>query len=196
MSRSLAGLWLAPRLARLPKDVALDFRSDLTIEAFLAGGADLGIFFDAQPTAQMTAETLIVVDISVVSAPRLADGRAPPESVADARSFRLVGLSGQSWLGPRATPGLRASLTFDGIQAMYEAAASGLGLAPGIHPLVDPYLASRRLMVLSPFERVRGGAYFLVATKQALRSKKVATVRDWLVGEASRPAPPQDWMPA
>ena len=133
VSRSLAGLWLAPRLSRLPKDVTLDFRSDVTIETLLAGGADLGIFFDVRPE-QATAEVLIPVEISVVSAPRLADGRPPPESVGGAVSFDLIGLSGQPWLWPRAERAARPSLTFDGVQAMYEAAASGLGLAPGFIP--------------------------------------------------------------
>ena len=189
VSRSLAGLWLAPRLSRLPKDVTLDFRSDVTIEAFLAGGADLGIFFDIRP-AQAMAEVLIPVEISVVSAPRLAGDRPPPKAVGDLISFNLLGLSGQDWFWARAEPSARASFIFDGAQAMYEAATSGLGLAPGIHPLVEPYFASRRLVELAPFGRVRGGAYNLVATRQALRSRKVAKVRDWLLREANEPLVP------
>jgi LysR family glycine cleavage system transcriptional activator len=141
-SRSFAGLWLAPRLERLPKGVGLDLRSDLTLEAFLSGGADLGIFFDPAPTPRAKTDTLLPVGIAVVSAPRLIDGRAPP---GDARptSVPLIELAGQPRFWPDRIPGARASFTFDGLQAMYEAAASGLGLAPGVHPLVEPLYCER-----------------------------------------------------
>ena len=71
------------------------------------------------------------------------------------------------------------------MQAMYEAVASGLGLAPGVHPLVEPYFASRRLVELTAFGRTPGGAHYLVATRRSLRSRKVAEVRDWLQREAT-----------
>ena len=183
LSRSLAGLWLAPRLSRLPKGVALDLRSDLTLEACLAGNADLGIFYEPRPPA----ERLIPVEISVVSAPRLADGHAAPRDPTEVHSVTLIDLAGQSWFWRRTAPGLRASLTFDGAQAMYEAVASGLGLAPGVHPLVEPYLASGRVVELPGFGRIAAGAYQLVTTRRALRSRSVALVRDWLLREASGP---------
>ena len=182
-SRSFAGLWLAPRLERLPEGMTLDLRSDLTLEACLGGGADLGIFFDPAPTPQARVEVLLPVEISVVGAPRLVDGRRPPEDPR-ATSIPLIELAGQSRFWPDRIPAARASLTFDGLQAMYEAAASGLGLAPGVHPLVEPYLASGRLVEWPAFGRTPGGAYRLVATRQALRAKNVAALRDWLMREA------------
>lgn len=181
VSRSLAGLWLAPRLSRLPKGVELDLRSDMTLEACLAGEADLGIFYEPPPPA----ERLIPVEITVVSAPRLIDGRAAPKDATELSSVSLIDLAGQSWFWPRTAPGSRASLTFDGVQAMYEAVASGLGLAPGVHPLVEPYLASGRLVELPGFGRMPGGAYHLVSARRASRSRSVALVRDWLLREAS-----------
>lgn len=181
VSRSLAGLWLAPRLSRLPKGVELDFKSDMTLEACLAGEADLGIFYEPPPPA----ERLIPVEITVVSAPRLIDGRAAPKDASELSSVSLIDLAGQSWFWPRTAPGLRASLTFDGAQAMYEAVASGLGLAPGVHPLVEPYLASGRLVERPGFGRMPGGAYHLVMARRASRSRSVALVRDWLLREAS-----------
>ena len=188
VSRSVTGLWLARRLPRLPKGVALDLRSDLTLEAFLAGGADLGIFFDPRAPGAVS-ELLLPIELAVVSAPRLADGRPAPTDAADIASFPLIDLSGHSWFWSRAASGARAGLVFDGMQAMYEAVASGLGLAPGVHPLVEPYFASRRLVELTAFGRTPGGAHYLVATRQSLRSRKVAEVRDWLQREASSPAP-------
>ncbi len=183
-SRSFAGLWLAPRLKRLPEGVDLDLRSDLTLEGFLGGGADLGIFFDPVPTPQARAEILLPVEITVVGAPGLVDGRTAP-GVPRATSVPLIELAGQPRFWPDRIPGARPSLTFDGLQAMYEAAASGLGLAPGAHPLVEPYLASGRLVELPAFGRTPFGAYRLVATRQALRGRQVAALRDWLLREAS-----------
>ena len=113
-SRSLVGLWLARRLQRLPKGVALDLRSDLTLEASLAGGADLGIFFDPRPAWNVTSERLLPVEITAVSAPRLADGRTAPSDAGDLLSFTLIDLAGQSWFWPRASSVARATLIFDG----------------------------------------------------------------------------------
>ena len=70
---------------------------------------------------------------------------------------------------------------------MYEAVASGLGFAPGVHPLVEPYLQSGRVVELPGFGRMKGGAYQLVTTRRALRSRSVSLVRDWLLREASAP---------
>jgi LysR family transcriptional regulator, glycine cleavage system transcriptional activator len=70
---------------------------------------------------------------------------------------------------------------------MYEAVASGLGLAPGVHPLVEPYLASGRLVELPGFRRMAAGAYQLVTARRALRSRSVAMVRDWPLREAAQP---------
>ena len=66
---------------------------------------------------------------------------------------------------------------------MYEAAASGLGHAPGAHPLAEPYLASGRLVEWPGFGRTPFGAYRLVA-RQSLHAKNVVALRDWLMREA------------
>ncbi len=182
-SRSFAGLWLAPRFERLPEGMTLDLRSDLTLEGVVGGGADLGIFFDPAPTPQASAEMLLSVEIAVVGAPRFVGGRTPED--ARATSVPLIELAGQPRFWPDRIPGARAALTFDGLQAMYEAAASGLGLAPGAHPLVEPYLASGRLVEWPEFGRRPFGAYRLVATRQSLRAKNVAALRDWLMREAA-----------
>ena len=189
ISRSLAGLWLAPRLARLPKQIALEFHSDLALEDVLANAADLGVFFGGAALGGLVAQELLPIQLSVVCAPRLADGRAPPPRDADLSAYSLLDLPPHIGLWRRLDPAARGSLSFDGVQAMYEAAAAGLGLAHGLHPLVEPYLASGRLVELPWIERAAGGAYYLVATRGGLRSEKVARVFDWLLAEAALAAP-------
>ena len=50
-SRSFAGLWLAPRLERLPEGVTLDLRSDLTLEALSWRRRRSRDFFRSRPDA-------------------------------------------------------------------------------------------------------------------------------------------------
>jgi LysR family glycine cleavage system transcriptional activator len=186
VSRSVAGLWLAPRLARLSNDVSLELRSDLAPADLLADAADLGIFFGDAPLAGLISEELLPIELSVVCAPRLADGRAAPMESRDVSDFTLLDLAPHFGLWRRLSSDAHASRAFDGIQAMYEAAASGLGLAHGLHPLVEPYLADGRLIELPWIKRAPMGAYRLFATRTALRSKKVAKVSNWLKSEAAR----------
>lgn len=188
ISRSLAALWLVSRLARCPSEIGLDFRADLTLDDLRKGAADLGIFFGDCAGSGLVVAPLLQIALSVVSAPRLADGRPAPERLDDLSSFRLLNLSNPSRLWRQLLPEATEFLTFDGIHPMFEAAAQGLGVAPGIFPLVEPYLASGRLIEAGFCPRAPAGAYYLVATEHALRSAAVANLRRWLVAEAGSPA--------
>ena len=149
ISRSLAALWLVSRLARCPGEVALDFRADVTLEDLRTGAADLGIFFGDCAGSGLVVAPLLQIALSVVSAPLLADGRPAPERLDDLSYFRLLTLSNPPGLWRRLLPEATEFMTFDGIHPMFEAAAQGLGVAPGIIPLVEPYLANGRLIEAS-----------------------------------------------
>ncbi|HME27659.1 MAG TPA: LysR substrate-binding domain-containing protein [Acetobacteraceae bacterium] len=190
ISRSLAATWLAPRLRRYAADVALDLRAELTLDDLRDGAADLGIFFGACAAPDLVAEPLLPVELSVVSASRLADGRAAPSRLDDLRSYHLLALSNPPGLWHRLLPDPPEFLTFDSIQVMYEAATQGLGLAPGLSPLVNPYLANGRLVRPDMYRPAPVGAYYLVANRRALRSRDVVNVRQWLTAEAVRSSPP------
>ena len=184
ISRSLAALWLAPRLKRAPPGIGLTFDADLGAVDLRQGAADLGFFFGGGGDG-LSVQALLPIALSVVSAPRLADGRPAPMAPCEISGFARLDLAGQEGLWRRHAPECARPLTFDGIYPLYEAAASGLGLAQGIHPLVEPYLASGRLVELPWIERAAAGAYALVAAPNALRSRKVAKLRDWLAEEAA-----------
>jgi LysR family glycine cleavage system transcriptional activator len=186
ISRSVAGLWLAPRLSRAPLSVAVQLCADLTPSDLRKGAADLGVFYGGAAEG-LDVQALLPIKLSVVSAPRLADGRLAPSAPADLSAFARLDLAGHEGLWRRHAPASHRALTFDGIQVLYEAAASGLGLAHGLHPLVEPYLASGRLVELPWIERSAAGAYALVAAPNALRSQRVCALCDWLAEEMAAP---------
>ena len=187
ISRSLAALWLAPRLSRLPKGMALTLHADLEPAHLRDAAADLGFFFGGAALDGLPTQALLPVELSVVCAPRLADGRSAPIAPTDLSAFKRLDLAGQTGLWRRHVAAPASGIVFDGIQPMYEAAAAGLGLAHGLHPLVEPYLASGRLIELAWIGRRVAGAYALVATPAALRLRKVAALRDWLTAETELP---------
>jgi len=184
VSRSLAALWLVPRLARRPAPVALDLRADLTLQNLRDGVADLGIFYGEPAGSGLIAIPFLPVELSVVSALQLADGRPAPARLDELSLHRLLTLSNPPGIWRRLLPEATEFLTFDGIQVMYEAAAHGLGVAPGLNPLVGPYLTNRRLVELNFCDRTPVGAYYLVATEQALQDRAVADLWHWLVVES------------
>lgn len=190
ISRSVAALWLAPRLRRAPRGVAIELCADVTPADLRNGAADLGLFFGGAAEG-LGVQALLPIALSIVSAPRLADGRPAPSAPADLSAFARLDLAGQNDLWRIHAPASPRALTFDGIHALYEAAASGLGLAHGLHPLVEAYLTNGRLIELPWIERSAAGAYALVAAPNALRSRKVCELRDWLADEMASPGEAQ-----
>lgn len=193
LSHSLAVAWLFPRLerfrARRP-NVEVRIHSTRTAEAIRSGEADLGICASDVDIAGLHAEHLLDVHVAPVAQPEVAaEFRAGPGS-----------LSAHRLLGPSHAPGmwpwwagevgvndgpLRASANFDFAYALYEAAAEGWGIAPGMGVTVAPHLRSGRLVSLGlPSVRYPGG-YRLVGRSVRHRTPAVAALWNWLVEEAS-----------
>lgn len=124
--------------------------------------------------------------------PRRADGPAPPASREAVGGYRLLGLSdpGDVWgtwsrrLLPDG-PRLASSITFDAARPMYEAAASGLGLALGVRPLVTPFLAEGRLVEVPGTELRWPGACHTAALPRTLRAPPARALWTWLQAQAA-----------
>ena len=152
---SFASSWLMPRLARfrrLRPDIDVELETTADLVDFSIADVHAGLRFGEGGWPGLVCERLLDVEVAPVCAPDLM----PPSRQATAEAldrftildlapvlglwddwFRSVGLAGYR---PR-----RAKV-FDNAQVLYEAAAAGMGLALGGAHLVDPYVASGRLM--------------------------------------------------
>lgn len=193
LSHSLAVGWLIPRLkryrARFPH-VDVTIMTLRTAEAVRGGEADLGVCARDVDVSGLHVESLLHMDIAPVACPAIAD------------AFRrgATRLEQQPLLGLKQHPGLwewwadeaniqhcgrlQESVTYDVIQAMYETAATGFGVAPGLSVTVSPYLQSGRLVSLGLPTVHYPHAYRLAAMASRLRTPHIAAFWAWLIDEA------------
>jgi LysR family glycine cleavage system transcriptional activator len=199
ISHSLANLWLTPRLPSFLEEhpgIDLQLQSAGTPDALEAGLVDIGIFFSRTALEGLAAAPLFQLDAFIVAAPTLLDRPSPrPEDPAsdlssDLASWPLLDLTdpGAVWPDWLRTSGCAGSeahtrIFFDSIQAMYQAAANGLGLALGFNPLVDLFLNDGRLRIASQHRRRMPGSYYVAATRRALQQKAVRTLWHWIARE-------------
>jgi len=192
-SHSFAVTWLMPRLGALRArglEIELIIRQGL--DGLRDGQADLAICGGDAAPADFASEVLVELDAFVVSAPTPAGG-APVEQIDDLSDHALLTTAGGAnlwsrWFEqvgrPAAPP--RASQTFPTLQAMYEAAASGMGLALAVPLASERLLAEGRLV-----RRLNAGApigqqYRVV---HAERPRRACTAHeafvDWLKTETA-----------
>jgi LysR family glycine cleavage system transcriptional activator len=88
--------------------------------------------------------------------------------------FRLTGIARRD--GPYRS--------FDNLQLVYEGAAAGLGIAIGLDPLVQPYLANGRLVRVSPDSVTLSRSFHLVRRAERSADRRFNSFRRWLVAEA------------
>ncbi|WP_188607648.1 LysR substrate-binding domain-containing protein [Chelatococcus reniformis] len=191
---SLATSWLMPRLRRFHAlhpsiEVELDPSQDY---ADLDGGAfDFAIRLGELAPAGIPSEPLLDVHVHPVCDPTLAASGAL-RTPADLAHQALLGPGHRpefwpEWarahaLDPAALEPIRR---IDGL-LLYEAAASGMGVAIALDAVVAPYLASGRLV--RPFEApVRSSRSFRLLSPRLRRSSRPARIfRTWLLAEAAR----------
>jgi len=199
ISESLATSWLVPRLARFYEHTAgieLVLRTRGNPIDLIGGAVDVGILYGHGKWANLVSHRLFGVEAFVVSAQVLIGDRQPPRHVAEIADHRLLEVldppgQWQEWLmgvkydGP--LPSTRTS--FDSAVVLYEAASQGLGLALGMRPLIDPFLAEGRLTVAIDSTVPMSGSFYMVATPDARRYKAVQLLWRWIAAEAARMSP-------
>ena len=199
LSHSLAVGWLIPRIERfyaLHPHIEVAIVTTRTAEAIRAGVADLGLCAGDVDVADLHAETLLQGCITPVASPAVARRlREGTRRLADERLLTFAQHQDMwAWWSHEAGVdcGLpREASTFDMAQALYEAAAAGLGIAPGIDVIMAGHLSSGRLVELGLPAVRYPGAYRLVAKPSRLRSNQVAPLWAWLKDEAARDRRPQ-----
>lgn len=194
LSHSLAVGWLMPRIERFhdahPR-IEVAMLTTRTAEAVRAGTADLGLCATDVDTAGLHVEHLLDVSVTPMASPEIAAAfRAGQGRLADHRLLTFTQHPDLwAWWARQAgldDHGLPRARIFDMAQALYEAAAAGWGLAPGIDVIAKSYLDSGRLVELGlPTVHYPGG-YRLVARPSRMRASQAEPFRAWLRAEAGR----------
>ena len=190
-SHSMATHWIAPRMARLKQEEGIDLDVVPTRDPDIlrSGEAQLALWGGVE-IADFHAEPIIDVDARPVCAPRLADGRASPESEAALTDYPLLGVREphdmwNRWLAGAGLAGERSIRSFATLGMMYEAAAAGMGVALAVPMLCERPLAAG---LLAPCGRAlpTGERYRLYrAGRRAARSPAETRLMHWLKREAT-----------
>ncbi len=192
LSHSLAVGWLIPRLDRLRArhpQIDVVIRTERTAAVIRAGDADLGVCANDVDVSGLVAEHFLDMHIFPVAAPAIG---AAYRAGAGLERLRLLAVVQHpdvwDWWSRevgRPMPGLRAAQTFDVLQAMYEAAVAGHGVAAASHVTVQPHLVSGRLVELGLPAARFPGCYNLAATARRLQSPPVRAVWAWMRDDAA-----------
>lgn len=184
---SFAALWLFPRLAAFETEhPGIDLRVSTVARAPDAtrDNVDLAVAIGTGDWPSWTSQRLMAMRCRPVCAPALRKTLRTP---ADLEHHTLLGVSQprgfwRRWCREAGLPPFapHRTLRFEGLHLLYEAAASGLGVALAFDDLVAPYLADGRLV--EPFDHsfVPDQAYQLLM-RPGERRRAVRIVRDWLL---------------
>lgn len=191
-SHSLAVGWLMPRLQAVREHgVDLDLGIEQGMDALRRGQADVAICGGEEAPRDFPSEVLLDLDAFIVSAPKLAGGRIPPESLEDVSRHELLSTVSSPalwarWLERvgRTSQGPARGPTYPTLHAMYEASANGLGLALAVPLAAERFLSEGRLTPQLALRAPIGQQYRLVyADRRQADRRPVATFVAWLKGE-------------
>lgn len=189
-SHSFASAWLMPRLTELNKRLGIEVEIIPThdFNALRSGEAHLGIWGGLSIPDDMIAETVVDANVVPVAAPGIAGHRDPIRIAEHLADYPLLSIrnpgglwdrwfaaSGQSY---RLTPVVREYAT---LQLMYEAAASGAGIALAMPLVAEPWLRAGKLVPCAPNTVPLGEAYRLYRPiRRVARSETEQRFADWL----------------
>jgi DNA-binding transcriptional LysR family regulator len=186
--------WLVPNLPRFNAghpdiEVSLD-TAQRQIE-FPRDGVDLAIRMGRGDWPDLYAACLVTEELVPVCAPALAAGIRTAADLAGQTLLQVVNVS-EDWAGWARLAGATETAIdfgkgprFDNIAMALAAAAEGIGIAMGRHPLIDADVAAGRLVpVLGPPRRGQTG-YWLLAGRDSLARPEVLAFRDWICAELS-----------
>ena len=189
LSHSLAIGWLIPRLTAFKAhqpDIQLLLKVDRTASLVRRGDTDIGICFSDIEAHGLAHEKLLAVDAAPVASPQLASTIERQQSA----EFHCLAVTQPEnlwswWANATGEPDpCRLPTRFEFLQAMYESAAHGMGVALGSSATVLPYIESGRLRRLTLPAATYPGCYSMVALPDRKRRRAVATTWRWLATQA------------
>jgi LysR family glycine cleavage system transcriptional activator len=186
----IATRWLAPRLRRLlahPAGANLEFRVEERIANFVTDGADVGIRYGGGIWEGLESVSLFQEFLFPVCSPQFAAMHhlQRPEDVARSPLVQHRRYPWKLWFEAFGVPTAAISgPVLDDSLMVLEAAAQGLGLALARSGLVEPDLASGRLVrpLEAPVATERGS--FVVWRSDSRKLRRISLLRDWLICEA------------
>lgn len=189
---SFALEWLTPRLGGLRRthpEVAVELHIGIGAEA-LAQSVDLAVVADGANLGGAPSLVLFEAIAVVAASPELLALQGPLVAPADLEGRRLLGVDHPRdlWARWAAVVGAPPPIVLERFPTqalLFEAAAAGLGVALGVSPLIDRYLADGRLQVC--LEPARLDACYRLAWRDdaAGRRPEITLVASWLAAEAA-----------
>ena len=196
LSHSLAAGWLIPRLASFRNEhpsIDVTLVTDRTATSVRSGDVDLAICAQDIDLGTLVSHRLMDIHIAPVAAPVLAAKIV--RGAARLETCRLLTMrqhpDAWPWWAEKSSWDAvlpKRYTTFDVQHGMYEAAASGLGVAIGADVTVGSYLETGRLVSLGLPVVQYPGCYTLTATHSRSKIQSVRKVWRWLIQEAEIPS--------
>lgn len=194
---TFASLWLVPRLAGFQKehaDISVHVVADNVVRDLDRNSLDVALRYCLEEAAGPGAEKLFGEQVAPVAAASLLRGqrvrgtedllRLPLIELEDPNGNALW-LSWKVWCEAMgvARPRTSRGLTFSHYDQVVQAAVAGQGVALGRFPLLDPFLAQRRLVLplkAKQYATLARRAYWLVGAPGAAQRPEVKTFMTWL----------------
>jgi LysR family glycine cleavage system transcriptional activator len=190
---SLAANWLVPRLPSFHaahRGIQIELQSMNGCADLDASEADLAVWPGTGDWPGLRAQRLLDMDAYPVCGADFLGAGQPLRSLDDLLQCPLLGIAGQEdfwpeWLRAAGVVGpARVQQVFDNFHLLYQAAASGLGVALGVDVIVGPYLEASQLV--RPFDvsfRLTKG-YYVVCRNSDWTQRPIGTFRQWLMTQA------------
>lgn len=201
LSPTFASKWLMPRLLGFRKaHAAIELRFDITdtVRDFDLDDVDVGIRFGAGKYPGLRSHRLFDDVVIPVCSPALLAGDLPLREPRDLLNhtlchvdWTLQGLTWPTWTMWMAAAGIEnfddsRCLVFDDSAHAVQAALDGTAVALADFAMVASDLSAGRL--LRPFDLgIRYGpefAYFLVYPERSADDPRIASFREWMMGQA------------
>ena len=197
MSPNFASKWMIHRLGRFAeRHPDLDLRISPTVHRvdFLREDVDMAIRHGDGRWPDLHVARLCVEEFFPVCSPRLLESgirMARPSDLGHATLLHDAGWRNwPEWLAAAGAPEIDASRgpSFDYLSNAIDAAVQGQGVALARTALAAADLLQGRLVRLFDVRLPTPFAYFIVCPKAVAAKPKIATFREWLLGEAAEDA--------
>ncbi|HKX78896.1 MAG TPA: LysR substrate-binding domain-containing protein [Novosphingobium sp.] len=193
MSHSLAVEWLLPRLGYVQRElgIGVDIVVTRDRQALRDQEVDLAIWGALTPD-HGEGELLVTLDAVPASAPVLADGRRPPQTVAELATYPLLEVRTppdfwRQWFSAVGHRGAapEPDAIYGTNQLSLGAASAGLGIVLAVPLLANLYLEDGRLRPCAVPPIPTGMGYWIHhASQSARRDTQARSLVEWLKAEA------------
>jgi LysR family glycine cleavage system transcriptional activator len=183
-------------LSQKHPDIEVRLATSEKLADFVNDGIDIAIRYGRGRYPGLTAELLMIEELTPVSSPKLLEGPHPLRSPADLRYHTLIHddleIDWAMWLrtaGVESADAYRGPRFQSSVHAV-QAAVQGEGVVLGRSALVADDLRAGRLIKPFTLSLPADLAYYVVYPTQAAPRPKIRAFRDWLLEEAQRSESP------